>query len=88
MYWDDHGRVGEILREHRCLRLPRDRRGLARKIRRLLRVVRRQQQGLSRTVAATQRRAEIGVESGGRVVAEICRVLAWADRELSGGSQD
>lgn len=39
--WDDHGRVREILRAHRCLRLPHDRRGLARKIRSVLRASRK-----------------------------------------------
>jgi hypothetical protein len=37
LYWDRRGRVEEILREHRCLRLPRTRRGLAQKIRGVLR---------------------------------------------------
>jgi hypothetical protein len=41
--WDDKGRVEEILREHKCLRLPRDRRGLAKKIRQVLRAAKRRQ---------------------------------------------
>lgn len=41
MYWDDNGRVKEILREYRCLRLPRTRRGLGKKLRRVLRAGRK-----------------------------------------------
>jgi len=39
LYWNGRQRVEEILREHRCLRLPRTRCGLARKIRGVLREV-------------------------------------------------
>lgn len=39
--WGDKGRVEEILRAHHCLKLPRDRQRLAKKIRRVLRAARK-----------------------------------------------